>query len=336
MSKTQVIVLEETTAELEARKWFVCRGLSSEGFAELTKGQIELFTIPIKKNPSRFDLIVGQSLIGQSITPISLRLQNAQFQPLQSAPFPSTWSNVYLSLTAYGAVPVSQRVEVIGAPDQGKTTALLYLGHKLKRKAKSVGWLDLDPGQNTLCWPGTLAYGEFGSIEESSSNWLPIAKKYLMFGSTTPRGLLKSYRDVLQELIMFAEEQRPDWLLIDTPGYVGDEYAREIHQTILNTVRPQNLVQLGDEDFQLWCRLLGFRFKRFVVYPTSKVGASVQNRTQETRRQRREVKYSHLLSELSTKLILKDSQVNNVLLPTSGGWIPHTDIRGFTWSPHQL
>ncbi|HKZ39921.1 MAG TPA: hypothetical protein VJ044_03115, partial [Candidatus Hodarchaeales archaeon] len=56
----------------------------------------------------------------------------------------------------------------------------------------------------------------------------------------------------------------------------------------------------------------------------------------EKRRQRRQVKYSHLLSELSMKLILKDSQVNNVLLPTSGGWIPHTNIRGFTWSPHQL
>ena len=100
------------------------------------------------------------------------------------------------------------------------------MGHKLRRRGVNVGWLDLDPGQNTLSCPGTLAYGEFSDLKENPQDWLPVPQKVLLFGSTTPRGLLKSYRELLEDFAQFFEKKNPDWLLIDTPGYEGDEYAK--------------------------------------------------------------------------------------------------------------
>ncbi|MHA1991070.1 MAG: Clp1/GlmU family protein [Candidatus Hodarchaeales archaeon] len=328
----------ESEVTLNSRQWFLCRGLSNEGTVEFTKGRINIYSVPVK-TPVSYKLIIGQSILGQAQSKTEVKLSSCELQILHSGPFPSRWSEVYLDLTQ-SLIPmtVSQKLQVIGAPDQGKTTFLLFLGTKLANRKKGirVGWLDLDPGQNTLSWPGTLAYGEFSQEKEHSDKWLPVVKKYLMFGSTTPRGLLRSYRDILEELCLYVEDQNPDWLLIDTPGYIGDDYAREIHQTILHAVKPQNLFQLGDESFQLWCRTISFKSKRTVVFPTTKIGAAIQNRSQETRRQRREARYTHLLKLLTKKEVILTKEIKNVLLPTSGGWLDFRELKQFSWSQNQL
>ena len=333
---------KESEVTLNSRQWFLCRGLSNEGSVEILKGNIDIYTVPVK-TPCTFQLIVGQSILGQTQNKVVAKLNNCDLQILHSGPFPSRWSEVYLSMTqSISPIKISQKLQVIGAPDQGKTTFLLFLGTKIanninyRRKGLRVGWLDLDPGQNTVCWPGTLAYGEFSNLKDEPDKWLPETKKYIMFGSTTPRGLLRSYRDILEELCMYVEEQDPDFLVIDTPGYVGDIYAKEIHQTILNAVKPQNLFQLGDDSFQLWCRTIAFKSKRTIVFPTEKVGAAIQNRSQETRRQRREARYTHLLKKLTKKETVLSTEIKNVLLPTSGGWLDGKSLKQFSWSQNQL
>ena len=321
---------------LKPKQWFICRGINTKGLLNILDGKIELFNVPID-TPIGISLTIGQSLIGQTISNTKLKLDGVTVNLLQAAPFPQQWSEIYLSLTSHGVkLPISQRAEVIGAPDQGKTTFLLFLGHKLRRRGVNVGWLDLDPGQNTLSCPGTLAYGEFSDLKESPNDWLPIPQKVLLFGSTTPRGLLKSYRELLEDFAQFLESKSPEWILIDTPGYVGDEYAKEIHQSILTIIRPQNLIQLGDEAFQMWCRLLLFRFKRYNIFPTLRVSLSVANRSLEIRKQRREAKYQQLLKTLTKEIDIGQDMFHQILIPTSVGWINHHELSQFHWSENQL
>lgn len=128
-------------------------------------------------------------------------------------------------------------IYVLGAADTGKSTLCRYLVDSLARTAPA-GLLDADPGQSSLGPPTTLGLAFAPELDA------PAALRFV--GSTTPMGHLLQALVGAKRLAEHAAAEGAGWLVIDPPGMVTGETAREFQHQMIDVLGPSWLVVVRD------------------------------------------------------------------------------------------
>jgi polynucleotide 5'-hydroxyl-kinase GRC3/NOL9 len=154
---------------------------------------------------------------------------------------PRPWAQLNLT-RLYGTVLV------IGAPDVGKSTFAHYLYRRLCAEARSVAYLDGDPGQSTLGPPTTMTLAL--SISGSDS-FPPPGQRWRSFvGAVSPRGHMLPLLTSASRLVQAAQETGAEVVIYDTTGLIDPVHGgTALKLAKIDLLRPTVLyaLQLGQE-----------------------------------------------------------------------------------------
>jgi polynucleotide 5'-hydroxyl-kinase GRC3/NOL9 len=163
-------------------------------------------------------------------------------------------------------------VYVLGATDRGKSTFCRHLVERLSH-LDTIALIDGDPGQSTIGPPATLglAFSHAGTGAGST---------HLRFiGSTTPQGHLLQLATGTKRLLEEAIRRGAACTLIDSPGFVLGETAREFQFQMIDCLQPDLLVSF-QVSHELETILASFRHHpsmkicRYPIPPQARVRSS--------------------------------------------------------------
>ncbi|MDH7593173.1 MAG: Clp1/GlmU family protein [Methanomicrobiales archaeon] len=172
-------------------------------------------------------------------------------------------------------------IYLLGRTDTGKTTLCCYLLHGL-RDRRRCALIDGDTGQSTVGPPTTLGLALCGGEVTGYG-----AVRLRFAGSTSPRGhflpFLTGARRLLDEAVALGAET----VLIDSPGYVGEEAALEFQVHMIDLLMPQELVAIAP-DGELELILTCFRGESAIHIHRLPLPPRARRRTQAERQRWRE------------------------------------------------
>jgi polynucleotide 5'-hydroxyl-kinase GRC3/NOL9 len=177
-------------------------------------------------------------------------------------------------------------IYLLGASDTGKSTFCRYL----VACAASVGpvaYLDGDTGQSTIGPPTTAGLAIYDGDPDT-----PVAEHFRFVGDVSPRGHLLPEITALKRLQEKARRCHPRLTIIDSPGYVHGDVAREYQFHQIDLLQPDHLIALEEHDeleeiLALFRRHPAMRVHRFTVSPL------VKKRSREWRQRYREERFGH-------------------------------------------
>jgi len=131
-------------------------------------------------------------------------------------------------------------VMTIGNVDTGKTGLLTFLANYLLKSGKKVAVIDADVGQSDIGPPTTIG---LGLVEKPIIHLSEIPLQDAFFvGSVTPAGVLNRSIIGTYRMVQRAKELGVDVILIDTTGWVGDRWGRELKIGKISVVQPDLIV----------------------------------------------------------------------------------------------
>jgi polynucleotide 5'-hydroxyl-kinase GRC3/NOL9 len=134
---------------------------------------------------------------------------------------PASWTEAYEELRAIETKPTT--AFVLGAVDSGKTSFCTYLVNRLVVSKKKVAILDGDLGQSDVGPPCTLA---FAFVKKTVSDLFQLQTKNAFFvGTTSPNGAINKVIEGLKQLKKAILNENPEYIIIDTDGWVLEEDA---------------------------------------------------------------------------------------------------------------
>jgi polynucleotide 5'-hydroxyl-kinase GRC3/NOL9 len=188
----------------------------------------------------------------------------------------------------------SGTIYLLGASDTGKSTFCRYL---IARAASSgpVAYLDGDTGQSTIGPPTTAGLAIYDGDPDA-----PVAEHFRFVGDVSPRGHLLPEIVALKRLQEKARESHPRLTIIDSPGYVHGDVAREYQFHQIDLLQPDHLIALEEGDeleeiLSLFRRHPAMRVHRFTVSPL------VKKRSREWRQRYREDRFGRYFSGSVTR-----------------------------------
>jgi polynucleotide 5'-hydroxyl-kinase GRC3/NOL9 len=193
-----------------------------------------------------------------------------------------------------------RRIMVIGGIDTGKSTIAVMLLNKFLEKNYKPAVIDSDVGQADIGPPCFISL----SYPEQQVIWMrelkPAAMKFI--GDIKPQYHVEGIIYKLHELVEKAEadDRRP--VIIDTDGWIGDEYALNYKHRMISEIRPDTIV-VTDE------LLAGF-FKKYEILGSRvyvfRAPANRRIRDREERKTLRRDKYREYLEDAPLKKIELD------------------------------
>jgi polynucleotide 5'-hydroxyl-kinase GRC3/NOL9 len=180
-------------------------------------------------------------------------------------------------------------IYLLGASDTGKSTFCRYLiEHSVP--AGPVAYLDGDTGQSTIGPPTTAGLAIYDGDPVS-----PVAEYLRFVGDVSPRGHLLPEITALKRLQEKAREYRPRLTIIDSPGYVHGDAAREYQFHQIDLLQPDHLIAIREGDelreiLALFRRHPTMQVHRFPVSPL------VKKRSQEWRQRYRGERFGSYFS----------------------------------------
>ena len=133
-------------------------------------------------------------------------------------------------------------IYLLGKSDTGKSTFCRYLIERFAPVSR-VAYLDGDTGQSTIGPPATAGLAIY------DTDPVTPAATYLRFvGDISPRGHLLQGLTALKRLQETAREFHPRVCVIDSPGYVGGDAAREYQVSQIELLRPDHLVAIQEQE----------------------------------------------------------------------------------------
>ncbi|MCR8487863.1 MAG: Clp1/GlmU family protein, partial [Crenarchaeota archaeon] len=135
---------------------------------------------------------------------------------------------------------VPAKVLVIADVDSGKSGFICYAANSILEAGKKVVIINTDTGQSEMNPPTTigLACVENQIIHLSE---LKHAKAFFV-GSTSPAGLFNRSITGVIKMLLEAQKLSPDFILINTTGWVHGPGGRELKETKLLAIDPDYIV----------------------------------------------------------------------------------------------
>ncbi|MGC8982300.1 MAG: Clp1/GlmU family protein [Desulfurococcaceae archaeon] len=182
-----------------------------------------------------------------------------------------------------------QKIVVLGCVDCGKTALVTMIYNVLKGRGHKVAVIDGDVGQADIGPPGFITAG----TSEGAVCWIselkPIAMRFI--GDIKPQHFMHTIAKELSRLAEKALVLGYSKVVIDTDGWVGDESAIAYKHRIVEELKPDAIVAIG-EDLQ---KLFSKYSKLGVAVYTVKPPVHRKTRSREERRMLRSFKYREYL-----------------------------------------
>jgi len=188
-----------------------------------------------------------------------------------------------------------EKVVLIGGVDAGKSTLAILLSNLALEKNMKPAVIDGDVGQADIGPPGfvTLSYPDQQVV------WMRELKPKMMrfIGDIKPQHHVDQIIHAILELVETALSDQRKPVIIDTDGWIGDEYAVDYKYRLVSALKPDAVVVVGEE--------IAGAFKRFEslgvkVYVT-RTPVNRRTRSREERRMLRRDKYCEFLEKAGEK-----------------------------------
>ncbi|MCR8432704.1 MAG: Clp1/GlmU family protein [Crenarchaeota archaeon] len=184
---------------------------------------------------------------------------------------------------------VPAKVLVIADVDSGKSGFICYAANSILEAGKKVVIINTDTGQSEMNPPTTigLACVENQIIHLSE---LKHAKAFFV-GSTSPAGLFNRSITGVIKMLLEAQKLSPDFILINTTGWVHGPGGRELKETKLLAIDPDYIVFIEKVPGELeYLTTISSKLgKRFKVIPAA---PRLRTRGREERRDLRKQYYT--------------------------------------------
>lgn len=194
-----------------------------------------------------------------------------------------------------------RRVVVLGCVDCGKTSFTTMLYNAAIRGGYKPAVIDGDVGQADIGPPGFVSLGYSNTPVYWINELKPLVMRFV--GDIKPQGHVYTSVSEVSRLAETAENEGFNFLLVDTDGWVRDEQGILHKNLLIEVLKPDAVVVLGDD-------LRGY-FKRFTklgvrVYEL-KAPSSRKTRTREERRMLRSARYREFLENAPIVRVKMDS-----------------------------
>jgi polynucleotide 5'-kinase involved in rRNA processing len=174
---------------------------------------------------------------------------------------------------------------LLGKSDTGKSSFCRYLIERFAPLSR-IAYLDGDTGQSTIGSPATAGLAIYDGDPVT-----PVATGFRFIGDVSPRGHLLQGLTALKRLQAFSRQFNPWMTVIDSPGYVSGEAAREYQFSQIEILRPDHLVAIQERG-ELEEILALFRSHPAVRTHRFRVSPAVRKRSREWRTRYRMERFS--------------------------------------------
>jgi polynucleotide 5'-hydroxyl-kinase GRC3/NOL9 len=178
---------------------------------------------------------------------------------------------------------------VLGTVDSGKTSFCTYLINRLLREKKKVAILDGDLGQSDIGPPSTVAYTFV--IKPLTDLFNLEAKNAFFVGVTSPNTAIDKVIEGLASLKKEISSSNPDFIVINTDGWVEGEEAVNYKIQLVKKLDPNVIFCIQQKD-----ELTPFlnTLEKFITIVVDSPSA-IKQRSREKRRSLRELGYMKYL-----------------------------------------
>jgi len=232
------------------------------------------------EEPTTFDVSLGEG---------------AGMEEVDGNTVPPSWSKAYEELSNIQAKPAT--ILVLGTIDSGKTSFCTFLINKLTEAKQKIAILDGDLGQSDIGPPCTVAYT---IVSKPLTDLFNLEAKNAFFvGVTSPSSAVEKAVEGLASLKKEALTHNPDWIIVNTDGWVGEEAAVRYKTQLVEKLCPDIVfcIQQADELTPLVNALEKFR-RVHVESPQA-----VRQRSREKRKNLRELGYVKYLKDAKIQSI---------------------------------
>ncbi|MEM3696844.1 MAG: Clp1/GlmU family protein [Candidatus Bathyarchaeia archaeon] len=221
--------------------------------------------------------------------------ENANIEEVDGTTIPPSWTEAYEQLSNFQNKPVA--VMVLGMVDSGKTSFCTYLVNRLLQEKQKVAILDGDLGQSDIGPPCTVAYTFLTKPVTDLFNL--EAKNAFFIGVTSPSPAINKVIEGITSLKKEILEGTPDFIVINTDGWVEGEDAVNYKVQLVKELNPNIIfcIQQKDELTLLLNSLNGLQ-KIVVESPQA-----IKQRSREKRRSLRELGYIKYLKNAKVQSI---------------------------------
>jgi len=213
--------------------------------------------------------------------------ENASAEEVDGNTIPSSWVKSFEELLKIQANPVT--AIVLGTVDSGKTSFCTYLINRLLREKKKVAILDGDLGQSDIGPPSTVAYT---FVTKPLTDLFNLEAKNAFFvGVTSPNTAIDKVIEGLASLKKEISSSNPDFIVINTDGWVEGEEAVNYKIQLVKKLDPNVIFCIQQKD-----ELTPFvnTLEKFITIVVDSPSA-IKQRSREKRRSLRELGYMKYL-----------------------------------------
>jgi polynucleotide 5'-hydroxyl-kinase GRC3/NOL9 len=196
---------------------------------------------------------------------------------------PSSWMKSFEELLSFQNKPVTAMV--LGTVDSGKTSFSTYLINRLLREKKKIAVLDGDLGQSDVGPPGTVAYTLVTKPVTDLFNLQ--AKDAFFIGVTSPSAALNKVIDGLSSLKKEILTHDPDFIVINTDGWIEQEDAIYYKIKLVEELNPDIIFCIQQKDELMTVLNALEKYRKTMVESPPAIG----QRTRERRKNLRELGY---------------------------------------------
>ncbi|MGQ9623997.1 MAG: Clp1/GlmU family protein [Candidatus Bathycorpusculaceae bacterium] len=209
--------------------------------------------------------------------------ENASVEEVDGNTIPPSWNKSYEELVKLDKKPVTAIVS--GTVDSGKTSFCTYLVNNLLREKRKLAVLDGDLGQSDIGPPCTVAY-TFVTKPLTDLFNLELENAFFV-GVTSPSAAINKVIEGLVTLKRQILEDNPDFIVVNTDGWVEGEDAVNYKARLVEELNPDVVfcIQQKDELAHLLNALE--KFKKVIVESPM----AIRQRSREKRKSLRELGY---------------------------------------------
>jgi polynucleotide 5'-hydroxyl-kinase GRC3/NOL9 len=220
---------------------------------------------------------------------------NAGLLEIEGNTIPPSWIDIAQSLLDMQKKPTV--VLIVGKIDSGKSSFCTYLLNRLVTPKRCVAVLDGDMGQSDIGPPGTLGYA---LASKPATDLYSLKTEDAVFvGVTTPVKAIKQTVDGFAKLQAEILKKNPDFIIINTDGWVTGEDAIQYKAHLVELLKPDLIVGIQiEKELEPLLSTLGDKHVKIIESPVS-----VKERDQEKRQKLREKSYGRYLQNAKVRLL---------------------------------